>query len=166
MVDRVWAMSMSRRTKKRELDVATCQTFMRQHCLGARVRRLSRIINKIYDDAMRPHGLKGPQMTLLGIISRFGPIRSGDLEEILQIEQSTLSRNLNRMAAKGWLHVVPGDDARVQALRTTANGRQKFLQAFPAWEEAQGKAADLLGEEGVTHLRQLVEILMSRSSQG
>jgi DNA-binding MarR family transcriptional regulator len=56
------------------------------------------------------------------------------------------------MRAKGWLEVVPGEDARTQPFRLTAQGRRLLEKAFPAWEQAQQQAGELLGEDGVALL--------------
>jgi DNA-binding MarR family transcriptional regulator len=68
------------------------------------------------------------------------------------LDPSTLSRNVERMRAKGWLEVVPGEDARTQPFRLTAQGRRLLERAVPAWEQAQRQAGELLGEDGVALL--------------
>jgi hypothetical protein len=62
---------------------------------------------------------------------------------------STLSRSVEWMRAKGWLEVVLGEDARIQPFRLTNLGKKLLERAVPAWEEAQGKATVLLGDEGL-----------------
>jgi hypothetical protein len=103
-------------------------------CIAVRLRLLNRVVTNLYDDALRPLGLKVSQLNLL------------------QLDTSTLSRNVERMRAKGWLEVVPGEDARPQPFRLTAQGRRLLEKAVPAWEEAQGKATALLGDEGLALL--------------
>jgi DNA-binding MarR family transcriptional regulator len=68
------------------------------------------------------------------------------------LDTSTLSRNVERMRANGWLEVVPGEDARTQPFRLTAQGRRLLERAIPAWEQAQQQAKGLLGEEGTALL--------------
>jgi len=65
---------------------------------------------------------------------------------------STLSRNVGRMRAKGWLEVVPGEDARAQPFRLTDQGRRLLEKAVPAWERAQQQAGELLGADGLALL--------------
>jgi DNA-binding MarR family transcriptional regulator len=65
---------------------------------------------------------------------------------------AVLSRNVERMRAKGWLEVVPGEDARTQPFRLTSQGKRLLERAVPAWEQAQHQAEELLGDDGIALL--------------
>jgi DNA-binding MarR family transcriptional regulator len=78
---------------------------------------------------------------------------------ILQLDTSTLSRNVELMRARGWLEVVPDEDALSQPFRLSPQGRRLIEKAVPAWEEAQRQAAELLGDEGITLLDRAVKKL-------
>jgi DNA-binding MarR family transcriptional regulator len=124
-------------------------------CIAARLRLLNRVVTNFYDDALRPLGLKVSQLNILIVTSRLGLARPAQVCEILQLDASTLSRNVKRMMVRGkrWLEVVPGEeDARTQPFRLTAEGKRLLEKAVPAWEEAQRQAADLLGDEGIALL--------------
>ncbi len=124
-----------------------------RECLAVRMRLLNRVITKIYDDALRPHGLKISQCNILGVAGKLGLANPLRICEILHLDPSTLSRNVERMEAKGWLEVVPGDDAREQPFRITGRGKALLKRAEPAWEKAQARAEELLGQEGVAFLK-------------
>src|SRR5438874_3895487 len=84
-------------------------------CIAVRLRLLNRVVTNFYDDALRPLGLKVSQLNILVVTARLGVARPTRVCEILQLDASTLSRNVKRMMAKGkrWLEVVPGEgDAR------------------------------------------------------
>jgi DNA-binding MarR family transcriptional regulator len=81
-----------------------------------------------------------------------GLIRQSEVGAELQLDDSTLSRNLERMRAKGWLEEVPADDARVHSYRLTEAGRALLEKAIPAWRSAQREAKRLLGAAGVRAL--------------
>jgi DNA-binding MarR family transcriptional regulator len=68
------------------------------------------------------------------------------------MDLSTLSRNLERLRARGWIEPVPESDARLRPFRLTGAGREKIREAYPSWQEAQRKASALLGDEGITLL--------------
>ena len=118
-------------------------------CLALRMRMLNRVISKLYDDALRPLGLKGSQMTILVAAQKVGVVRPIDLCQRLHLDVSTLSRNVDRMKARGWLETVPDEDGRAQPFRLTHQGRQLLRQAIPAWNGAQQKAKTLLGRGAV-----------------
>lgn len=121
-------------------------------CIAVRLRLLNRVITNFYDDALRPLGLKVSQLNILVVTAKVGVARPAQVCEILHLDTSTLSRNVERMRAKGWLEVVPAEDAREQPFRLTAQGKRLLERAVPAWEEAQQQAGDLLGEDGVALL--------------
>src|SRR2546423_7716434 len=118
-------------------------------CIAVRLRLLNRVVTNLCDDALRPLGLKVSQLNILIVTARLGLARPGQVCEILQLDTSTLSRNVKPLQAHGWLEVVPGEDARTQPFRLTAQGRRLLERAVPAWEQAQQQAGELLGEDGV-----------------
>ena len=121
-------------------------------CIAVRLRLLNRVVTNLYDDALRPLGLKISQLNILVVTAKLGLAQPSKVCDILQLDTSTLSRNVDRMRAKGWLEVVPGEDARTQPFRLTAQGRRLLEKAVPAWEQAQQQAGELLGEDGVALL--------------
>ena len=122
-------------------------------CVATRLRMANRVITKVYDDALRPLGLKVTQMSMLVVAEDRGLIRQAEVGAELQLDDSTLSRNLERMRENGWLEGVSGDDARVHSFRLTEAGRALFEKAIPAWRSAQEQARRLLGDSGVQALR-------------
>lgn len=128
-----------------------------RECIAVRVRMLNRIITGIYDDALRPLGLKASQMNTLVVTSKLGVARPAQVCEFLQLDTSTLSRNVERMMANGWLEVVPDEDGRSQPFRITPKGTALLEKAVSAWRQAQKKAAAILGEEGVAAVNQAVK---------
>jgi DNA-binding MarR family transcriptional regulator len=121
-------------------------------CIATRLRMANRVITKLYDDALRPFGLKVTQMSMLVVAEDRGLIRQTEVGAELRLDDSTLSRNLERMRANGWLEEVSGDDARVHSYRLTEAGRALLDKAIPAWRRAQEEAQRLLGDAGVQAL--------------
>jgi DNA-binding MarR family transcriptional regulator len=130
---------------------STIDTIART-CIAVRLRLLNRVVTNLYDDALRPLGLKVSQLNLLIVTAKLGLARPAEVCEILQLDASTLSRNVERMRAHGWLEVVPGEDARTQPFRLTPQGSRLIEKAVPGWEEAQRRAGELLGDEGIALL--------------
>ncbi|MEX0675890.1 MAG: MarR family winged helix-turn-helix transcriptional regulator [Pirellulales bacterium] len=122
-----------------------------RECIAARMRMLNRVVTALYDDALRPLSLKVSQMNILVAVAKMGTARPAEICQRLHLDVSTLSRNVERMKARGWLEVVAGDDARAQPFRLTAEGRKVLEKAIPGWAKAQEKATELLGR-GVAEL--------------
>ena len=118
-------------------------------CIATRLRLAARVVTKVYDDALRPFGLTVSQMALLAVAAYRGALRQSDVGALLQMDNSTLSRNLERMRASGWLEEVAEEDTRVHTHRLTASGKTLLERAMPPWRAAQRRAHELLGGAGV-----------------
>jgi len=131
-------------------------------CIGGRLRLLNRVVTNLYDDALRPLGVKVSQMNILIAAARLGTAEPAQVCRILQLDLSTLSRNLERMRTRGWIETVPDPDGRAHPFRVTDRGRELLQKAYPAWQQAQQQAGDLLGGEGVTLLARAVRHVAGR----
>lgn len=130
-------------------------------CIAVRMRMLNRIVTNLYDEALRPLGLKVSQMNILVAVAKMGTARPAEVCERLHLDVSTLSRNVERMKARGWLEVVPDQDGRAQPFRLTGQGRKLLEKAVPAWKKAQRQATSLLGTGIVDQLNQAIGRLNS-----
>ena len=83
-------------------------------CVAKQLRLLNRVVTNIYDDALRPLDLKVSQMNILVAAAMMGTARPIEVCEHLHLDVSTLSRNVERMKARGWLEVVLEEDGRSQ----------------------------------------------------
>src|SRR5437763_13052315 len=128
-------------------------------CIAVRLRLLNRVVTNFYDEALRPLGLKVSQLNILVVTAKLGLARPAQVCEILQLDTSTLSRNVKPLQAHGWLEVVPDEDARAQPFRLTPQGKRLIEKATPAWEGAQRQAAELLGDEGIALLNKAAKKL-------
>jgi DNA-binding MarR family transcriptional regulator len=131
------------------IDTIACR------CIAGRMRLVNRVITGLYDNALRPLGLKASQFNILIVAGKLGLARPAKVCATLRLDASTLSRNVERMRTQGWVEVVPSEDARTQAFRLTAQGKRLLERAAPAWKEAQKEAEQLLGEDGMALLRKL-----------
>jgi DNA-binding MarR family transcriptional regulator len=120
-----------------------------RECLALRVRRLDRSLSRIYEGALRPHGLTIAQLGLLTAVALSGAVQPSRLGEILDLERSTVSRNVALILRKGWVSAVAAGNGRSQLLAITRRGESLLDEALPAWRRAQKNAEELLTPEGV-----------------
>jgi DNA-binding MarR family transcriptional regulator len=139
--------------------IQTLTDTIARECIAVRMRMLNRAVTNIYDDALRPLGLKVSQMNILVAAGKMGTARPVEVCERLHLDVSTLSRNVERMKTRGWLEVIPDDDGRTQPFRLTSAGRKLVERAASAWKKAQKQAKSLLGDEMVDLLGQAVKRL-------
>jgi DNA-binding MarR family transcriptional regulator len=118
---------------------------------------LNRVITNIYDDAFRPLDLKVSQISILVATAKLGTARPTEVCEHLHLDVSTLSRNVERMKARGWLEVVPDEDGRSQPFRLTPQGRKLLEKAVPAWSDAQQQVKKVFGDAFVEQLNQVLK---------
>ncbi len=131
-------------------------------CLAVRVRMLNRTITAIYDDALRPLGLTAGQLNVLVVIAKRGPISPGEVARRLNMEKSTVSRNIERMRKNGWLTVTAAASSRKQHLTLTRQGKTLLEKSVPAWDEAQTRARAVLGRRGAESIHSVGNAVWSR----
>jgi DNA-binding MarR family transcriptional regulator len=130
-------------------------------CLATRVRQLSRIITRVYDDAMRPLGITASQYTLLAQLAARDSITAVEIGHELDIEKSTLSRNLKRLLALGHILMDPPAGRRGRGLHLTPKGQAILKDAFPIWQDAQTRAVSAMGAES----RNVLDSLLSQAEK-
>jgi DNA-binding MarR family transcriptional regulator len=134
-----------------DVDTSECQA-----CLCVAARRASRAITRLFDREYRPHGIRATQFTVLSVLNRGGPLTIGALAKEIGVERTTLTRNLVRLTAQGWVKIEGSEeDARSRIVSVTRKGRAKLAVALPAWRKAQSAAIAAIGDTGAVALRDL-----------
>jgi DNA-binding MarR family transcriptional regulator len=125
------------------------------------VRQLSRIITRVYDDAMRPLGITASQYTLLAQLAARDSITAVEIGHDLDIEKSTLSRNLKRLLALGHINMDPPAGRRGRGLHLTAKGQAVLKDAFPIWQDAQKRTIGAIGADS----RNMLDTLLHQAEK-
>lgn len=126
-------------------------------CTNFRLRRLTRVVSRLYDGHIAPSGLKMTQYSLLSHVLSLGPVRPVDLALAMNIDASTLTRNLKPLILSGWLTQGDGPDARSRLIALTEAGRAKRTEAQKLWRAAQVNLNEILGVERVIALHALID---------
>ena len=121
-------------------------------CLAVRIRLISRALTGIYDGTLAGHGITIAQVNLLAALGKAGPCPPARLGELLQLERSTVSRNVGLLLQHGWIEAVSSDAKGIREVALTRTGRDKIESVMPRWREAQRQAAELVGATGVDAL--------------
>ncbi len=121
-------------------------------CVGFNLRKTSRLLMRLYDQAFKPIGLKGTQFSLLMAVAGYKDATIGELSQPLCMERSTLSRNIAVLQKKGLVTIEEGEDRRQQRIRITDSGVSVLQEALPLWQGVQESLAGELGEERITNL--------------
>lgn len=111
------------------------------------MRRAARAVTQLYDEALRPLGLRITQFTVLQALTVAGKITQGDLGRVLVMDSTTLSRTLKLMEKEGWIQSVRGEDRRERYLEFTTKGRRLFERALPLWDGVQSRLRKSVGQK-------------------
>jgi DNA-binding MarR family transcriptional regulator len=152
------AYTMSMALDPKSLDTKSVEGV----CLGGCVRKLNRMVTAIYDGALAKAGVKTSQFSVLVSVANRKRARPAELTKHLQLDESTLSRNVERMCARGWLRLVPDADRRSHLIEVTDKGHELIRKSLPAWQKAQAEVSRRLGNESVSDLRSALRKLSVR----
>jgi DNA-binding MarR family transcriptional regulator len=111
----------------------------------------------VYENALRPLGLRATQFTILQVLSLAGEVTQGQLGEMLAMDSTTLTRTLQIMGRQGWIAERRGEDRRERRLRLAKSGKTQFDRALPVWERVQSRLRRQLGEQGWKHLLEITQ---------
>jgi DNA-binding MarR family transcriptional regulator len=117
-----------------------------QACACFNIRKTARLVTQLYDETLRPTGLRITQFGLLMATSRLGPVTVTRLAEVMAMDRTTLTRNLRPLEKQEFLQIEPGEDRRERQVTLTDGGRQALRDAFPLWEKAQARMAESFGQ--------------------
>lgn len=137
-----------------------------QGCTNLKLRQLTRMVTRHYDRYVSETGLKNTQYALLSYVVKLGPIRPGELAKRMQMDASTLTRNMQLLVAQGWLKIGEGSDARSRLVEVTEAGQAKRAEAQRAWKAAQTALNERLGVERVAALHQLLDACIECLDEG
>lgn len=126
-------------------------------CTNLKLRQASRLVTRHYDSFFASSGLKITQYSLLSHVVKLGPLRAGELAAAMQLDASTLTRNLQPLLQQGLVQMHTGDDARSRVIEATAAGRALRSDAQKAWKQAQTALNQRLGVERVAALHALID---------
>jgi DNA-binding MarR family transcriptional regulator len=133
--------------------VATCNCFS--------LRRAARAVSQLYDDALRPSGLRGTQFTLLTLIAGHGVLSVNELAEASGTDRTTLTRNLALLERDDLVQIgSDAGDARVRQVSLTAAGKIRITNALPLWQRAQARLQAQVGPESLLALRTALGVVV------
>jgi DNA-binding MarR family transcriptional regulator len=115
-------------------------------CMCHRARMAARVVTRAYDDALRPTQLRATQVSVLAAVGARGALSIKSLADTLQMERSTLTRNLRPLEKRGYVELAPERRYRSRVLTLTPAGRAALVAALPLWERAQRKLKGRVGQ--------------------
>jgi len=103
-------------------------------------------VTQQYDAALRQAGLRATQFTILAALANGQEMRQSDLANMLGMEGTTLTRNLQPLFKKDWVRIDRDVDQRVRLISLTQTGQQVYANAKPLWLQVQTHFVNELGK--------------------
>ncbi len=132
---------------------------MPSECICATLRVAARKMTARYDAALAPIGINLAQFSLLRNVSRLGSVSLTELGRKVELDRSTIGRNVRVLQRMGLVQVTPGADQREATVALAEAGRDVLQRGAPLWDGVQDRIASDLGAAGVAHLRALLNSL-------
>lgn len=143
---------MTRRIQNTE----TAKTLFPLPCACQRLRRLTRLVTRIYDQELRKADIEITQFGLLTSLTKVGEANQKTLSAGFAMDSTTLTRTLALLRRQGWVSVRPGKDRRERVFRLTEAGRRQIATAQPHWQEAERRLRKTLGEKAWKQMQSTV----------
>ncbi|GJD51363.1 hypothetical protein OPKNFCMD_4117 [Methylobacterium crusticola] len=132
-------------------------------CSNASLRRATRRLSQLYDEAIAPSGLRATQFGLLAQLRQLGEPTMGALAEVLVMDLSALGHTLRPLTRDGLVRVVVDPrDRRSRRVTLTEEGEARFRAAGRLWRGAQARFEATFGSEKAAQLRALLDEVASR----
>ena len=125
-------------------------------CACQNLRRVTRVVTRIYDQELRKAGLEITQFGLLTALAATGEANQKRLSAGFSMDSTTLTRTLRRLLKQGWVRVRRGNDRRERLFRLTQGGKRKMAEAQPYWKQAEQRLLRELSDEGWKSMKQTV----------
>jgi DNA-binding MarR family transcriptional regulator len=126
-------------------------------CTCDRLRKLARRLTQRYDAHLAPTGLRLTQFSLLAHLMRGEPLTISALAELLEMDRTTLTRNLKPLADAELVTMGAGRDARERVVSVSDRGRTIWRAAREHWRRAQDEVNQVLGVERVVALHGVLD---------
>jgi DNA-binding MarR family transcriptional regulator len=123
------------------------------NCTCFNLRKAARVVTQVYDEALKPAGLRATQFSLLTVVAKIGAVGVTALADVMVMDRTTLTRNLRPLIARGLLEVAAGADRRRRPIALTTAGREALERALPLWRDVQARTIARLGHENWAELR-------------
>ena len=125
-------------------------------CACQNLRRLNRVITRIYDQELRKAGLEIAQFGLLTALATLAEANQKRLSAGFAMDSTTLTRTLGLLRKQGWIRSRPGKDRRERLFSLTAAGKRQMAIAQPHWEHAERRLRHQIGDAAWRNMKETV----------
>jgi DNA-binding MarR family transcriptional regulator len=114
-------------------------------CMCISLRKAANNISKLYDSELSVLDIKITQYSTLKNIQVLDNPSVNELSKKLDLERTTVLRNLNKLKNMDLISYKKNDVYKVKVISLTVNGRKKLYEAKIIWEKTQQKFLNAFG---------------------
>lgn len=129
------------------------------YCASFNFRRAARAMTALFDHALKDSGIRSTQFTILTAVAKTQPVSISKISQVLVMDATTLTRNLNLLRKQGLLMISPRGAMRQRFLYLTVAGEKALALAIPLWRKVQQRFVDQIGDDHWKALRSELESL-------
>lgn len=123
---------------------------MSRSCLSWNLRKTERIVTRHYDAYLADAGVTAVQLPMLATIASAPEPSFRFLSEQLDLDRSTLSRNLNLLQRMGLVKIGPSSGPKPGPISLTRKGRDTLRRAHERWLAAQREIEKVLNADDLS----------------
>lgn len=133
-------------------------------CACLTLRGTARAVTQMYDETLKPSGLKATQFSVLAAVATAGPASMTVISKALVMDRTTLTRNLKPLMVRGLVKVgTSARDLRQRQIVITREGKAVLSKALPLWKKAHSQIVEGIGHARWQGMTRLLEEAISLS---
>jgi DNA-binding MarR family transcriptional regulator len=114
-------------------------------CACTSIKKLSRVLGRVYDAALATSPINITQLAILRCINRRKGQPLTHVAEELEMDRTSLYRALDAMVRDEWVKITDGTDARSHMAIITGKGYRLLAKAGEQWEQVQTRVVERFG---------------------
>ncbi|MCL6729768.1 MarR family winged helix-turn-helix transcriptional regulator [Sphingomonas hankyongi] len=146
-------------------DLSRTAQGMLDRCLFQRTRAAARAVTRLYDNELRSIGLRATQAVVLATVAAKGELSISALSDELEMDRTTLTRNLRPLEDRRLLAVSAEGRHRTRLVSLLPAGEAMLGLAADRWEQAQTSLEQSLGAVGVAPVRKAIAAITKSASR-
>lgn len=128
-----------------------------QNCMFNKIRTVSRYITNVYTGALRDIGITPVQFSMLTVIQILKEGNINDLSSALNMDRTTLNRNLKPLIREEIIYVNESNDKRERRITITKKGEEIYEIGYIKWQKVQDEFKVSIGEDNWLELNEVLE---------
>lgn len=138
--------------------------LIKSPCVCLHVRKAGRQLSQMYDQCLRPAGIRSTQYGMLRCVAELPEPFISDIGRVLGMDQTTVTRNIEKLEKLGLVRARPHNhDPRKKIVELSPDGQAKLTEALPLWEKAQERIMARISDDDFKNLARMLENLCAAS---